>query len=241
MITILGGGVAGAALAWALSRRGRRDVVVFDLLPAGSGSTTKAMGGFRTQHGNPLKIRLSLAARPWFEERAERVHFQPHGYLYLADGEEAAVELGRRAEIQKQCGLPISHPDPKSLVPFIEDGDLRGTNFCALDGVYWPAEILRCFIEEAQALGAQFRYGAEAGPGDLEAEAVVVCAGIWSRRVGEELGVELKVDPLERGIFVAGPFDWLPERVPMTLEVASGYHFRERERRLLMTGPGDQS
>jgi glycine/D-amino acid oxidase-like deaminating enzyme len=29
MVTILGAGVAGASLAWALARRGRRDVVVF--------------------------------------------------------------------------------------------------------------------------------------------------------------------------------------------------------------------
>ncbi len=39
MIAVLGGGVAGAALAWALTVHGRRDVVVFDPLPMGAGST----------------------------------------------------------------------------------------------------------------------------------------------------------------------------------------------------------
>ena len=72
MITILGGGVAGAALARALALRGRKDVVLFDPRPLGTGSTSKAFGGFRTQQGNPLNIQLSLASRPFFESRADR-------------------------------------------------------------------------------------------------------------------------------------------------------------------------
>src|SRR5262252_9238400 len=84
VIAILGGGVAGAALAWALTGRGRKDVVVFDLLPPGSGSTTKAFGGFRTQQGSPINVTLSLASRPFFAERAGRVRFRTVGYLYLA-------------------------------------------------------------------------------------------------------------------------------------------------------------
>src|SRR5437660_12876272 len=84
VITILGGGVAGAALAWALARRGRRDVVVVDPRPVGSGSTARAFGGFRTQQGSPLNVALSLASRPFFEARADRIDFRSVGYLYLA-------------------------------------------------------------------------------------------------------------------------------------------------------------
>ena len=240
MIAILGGGVAGAALAWALTGRGQRDVVVFDPLPQGSGSTAKAFGGFRTQQGSPINVALSLASRQFFASRADRVRFRSVGYLYVATGEESAAELRRRAEFQRSQGLPVEHPDPRRLVPFLGAVGVAATNYCALDGTYLPVEILGCLVEEATTAGAEFRYGVEARPDDLAgADAVAVCAGMWSRRVGEELGVRLDVTPWERGVFQVGPFDWLAPDVPVTLEVDSGYHFRERDGRLLVIGPGD--
>ena len=240
MIGVLGGGVAGVSLAWALARRGRRDVVVFDPLPIASGSTARAFGGFRTQHGSPINVALSLASRPFFEARADRIDFRSVGYLYLATGDDMVEELARRAELQRSQGLPIEHPDPLGLVPFLEADHVAATNYCELDGTYAPREILRCLVEEATAAGTEFRYGVEASPADLEAaEMTAVCAGMWSRRVGQELGVHLDVTPLERGIFQIGPFEWLPSEVPVTLEVDSGFHFRERDGRLLVTGPGD--
>jgi sarcosine oxidase, subunit beta len=239
VITILGGGVAGAGLAWALARRGRRDVVVFDPLPMGSGSTGRAFGGFRTQQGSPINVMLSLASRPFFEARADRIAFQSVGYLYWARTEAMADELRRRADFQCDQGLPIEHPDPGALVPFLEAPGVLATNYCRLDGVYLPLRVLECFVSEAREAGAEFRYGAEAGPEALEAEAVAVCAGIWSRRIGQDLGVDLGVTPLERGIFQVGPFEWVSPDLPVTLDADTGYHFREREGRLLVTGPGD--
>jgi sarcosine oxidase, subunit beta len=240
VIVILGGGVAGAALAWALTARGRADVVVFDPLPIGSGSTARAFGGFRTQQGSPLNVALSLASRPFFDARADRIGFRPVGYLYVAGREDSVQELARRADLQRSQGLPIEHPDARRLVPFLEADGFAATNYCGLDGTYGPLEILGCLVEEASAAGAWFRYGVEAGPADLAgAEMVVVCAGMWSSGVGRDLGVTLHVTPWERGIFQVGPFDWLTPDVPVVLDVDTGYHFRERDGRLLVIGPGD--
>jgi sarcosine oxidase subunit beta len=239
MIAILGGGVAGLALAWSLARRGRRDVIVFDPQAPGSGSTTRAFGGFRTQQGSALNIALSLRSRPFFEARADRIEFRPVGYLYVADREEAAEELRRREELQRAAGLPIEHPDPCAMVPRLAVPRVLATNYCGLDGVYLPARILECLVEEAREAGVDLRYGVEPDPRDLEAEAVVVSAGIWSREVGARLGVRLDVEPLERGVFQVGAFDWLTPELPVTLDAGTGYHVRHREGRLLVIGPGD--
>lgn len=242
MIAVLGGGVAGASLAWGLARRGRQDVVVFDPRPPGQGSTGAAMGGFRTQQGSPLNIGLSMAARQWFVDRAGRIDFQSTGYLFLAENESVAAELARRAALQRECGLPIEHPDPAQLLPFLAADGYLGANYCALDGVYLPVRILETFIEEATDAGAEFRYGTPATASELDAaSAIVVCAGIWSAEVGRELGVGLGVERLERVVWNVGHFHWLHEhRVPMTLEAGSGYHFRQRQGALTMMGPGDQ-
>ena len=239
MITILGGGVVGAATAWALARRGRGDVVLFDPRPMGLGSTGAAFGGFRTQQGNALNVALSLASRPYFEVRAERIGFRSVGYLYLAETDEAAADLERRAELQRELGLPIEHPDPVGLVPLLNAEDVRHTNYCELDGTYYPPRVLACLAAEAREAGADLRYECEASPADLEADVVVVCAGAWSREAGARLGVELDVTPVERGIFQTGPFEWAEPDIPVTLDAGSGYHFRQRDGRVLVTGPGD--
>jgi sarcosine oxidase, subunit beta len=227
-------------LAWALAKRGRKDVVVFDPSPEPVGSTSKALGGFRTQHGSELNIALALASRVFFAERAERVHFQPNGYLYLAETAEVADELRSRADMQRACGLPIEHPDPRDLVPWLDMEGIEGANYCSLDGLYMPLDILSCYVEEARDLGVDFRLGAEAGAKDLEAPVVVVACGTWSPEVGRRLGVDLPVEAMERGVFITGPYDWLGDSVPMTLEAGSGFHFREREGRLWVMGPGNQ-
>jgi sarcosine oxidase subunit beta len=185
-------------------------------------------------------VALSLAPRREERARAERVRFRSVGYLYLATSDRSAAELRERAEFQRSQGLPVEHPEPRSLVPFLNATGVVATNYCALDGTYLPVEVLGCLVEEATAAGAEFRYGVEARPADLAAaEAVVVCAGMWSRKVGEELDVRLDVTPWERGVFQVGPFEWLGPDVPVTLEADSGYHFRERDGRLLVIGPGD--
>ena len=232
--------MAGASLAWALAKRGRRDVVVYDPEREPSGSTSKALGGFRTQHGSKLNIELALASRQFFVQRAERIHFQANGYLYLAETPEVADELRRRAELQRECGLPIEHPDPRSVLPWLDARGIEGANYCALDGLYVPLEILGCYIEEARGLGVDFRLGREAGLRDMQADVVVVACGVWSTEVADRLGVELKVEAVERRVFMTGPYDWLGDSVPMTLEAGSGFHFRERDRRLWVMGPGDQ-
>lgn len=241
MIAILGGGIAGASLALALAARGRRGVVVFDPGRMGGGSTGRALGGFRTQHRSALGVALALASRPFFERHGDRVGFRSCGYLYLADDEASARELAERAALQRELGLPITHPDPLTLAPFLEVGDVTATNFCALDGVCWPPEVLRAVVEDARSAGVDFRYGQAATEREIEsADAVVIAAGTWSPVVGRRLGVELRVESVERAVFQAGPFDFVGPGVPVTLEARSGYHFRARAGRLLVMGPGDQ-
>ncbi|MBO0746395.1 MAG: FAD-binding oxidoreductase, partial [Candidatus Dormibacteraeota bacterium] len=93
-------------------------------------------------------------------------------------------------------------------------------------------------LEEAQAMGARFHYERAAPAADLErADAVVICAGARSGEVGRSLGVELNVRPEPRGVFQVGPFPWVSGRGPMLLEVESGFHFRERDGRLLLMAP----
>ena len=62
-IVVAGAGAIGASVAYHLALRGARDVVLADRGEVASGSTGKAMGGFRTQHGSRPNIDLALRSR----------------------------------------------------------------------------------------------------------------------------------------------------------------------------------
>lgn len=239
MIAILGGGIAGAALARALALRGARDVVVFDPHPPATGSTGRAAGGFRTQFTSKLNIDLALASRPFFVERAAQIGFRPVGYLFVAEDAQSARELERRAALQIAAGLPITHPDPASVAPFLDPSGIVGANFCALDGTFSPPALLRRVIEEAREAGASFRYESPVRPEELAAEVVVVAAGVWSREVGAALGVDLAVEALERGVFQVAPGFPVPELTPFIIDATGGWAMRERGGRLLVMPPSD--
>lgn len=241
MIIVLGAGLVGTLVSGALAKRGYRDVRVYDPNPPAAGSTAAALGGFRTQHGSRINVELALASLPYFKARADRIEFRQNGYLYFAEDEATAAELAARAALQEELGLPIEHPDPRRHVPELNPAGFTAVNYCGLDGVYLPGLILGCAQEEARSAGVRFHHEQRPPPGLVEsARAVIICAGAWSRQVGEEFGVELPVDPLARTVFQVGPFDWLPASTPMTLSATTGYHFRQREGFLCLMGPGDQ-
>jgi glycine/D-amino acid oxidase-like deaminating enzyme len=106
VIAILGGGIAGCSLAWALTERGCRDVQVFDPHAFETGSTARATGGFRTQFISPLNVELSLASRPFFLKFGDEIAFRTNGYGYLATDKAFRTALDEWMRIQQAVGLP---------------------------------------------------------------------------------------------------------------------------------------
>src|SRR5581483_7396416 len=125
--------------------------------------------------------------------------------------------------IQRAAGLPIERPDLRALLPFFDTRDVVRANFCRLDGVYHPPLVLQALVEEAA--GARFRYGEPVRPEAVEAETVVIAAGIWSAEVGAALGVRLAVEPSERGVFALAPFAGLHPDLPLTIDSGAGWGF----------------
>src|SRR4051812_45535199 len=91
-VVVVGGGAIGAAIAFHLCEAGAGRVVLIERSDLGSGSTSKAAGGVRTQFSDPLNVeigRRSIAAfadfgrRPGWEIDLHRV-----GYLFLLTTEE---------------------------------------------------------------------------------------------------------------------------------------------------------
>jgi sarcosine oxidase subunit beta len=258
---VLGAGVIGASCAAHLARAGLRVTVIDRADAPGSGSTGRATGGFRAQYATEINVRLSLLARDQLrgfrDETGVDPGFRPLGYLWLATSAAELAELRAANEVQRRAGLReaelVGPYELCAINPYIVTAGLAGGAWCPTDGVIRPLEIMRGYLETAQRLGAELRWGEpvmalERGPGDrittvvtprgsYAAGLVVNAAGAWAAAIARLAGVELPVVPLRRQVAITEPTAVLPSTFPMTIWLDDGFHLRVRDGRVLLLRP----
>jgi sarcosine oxidase subunit beta len=259
-VVVVGGGVVGCSIAYHLARRGQRDVVVLEREAVGSGTTSKAAGGIRSQFPTETEIRFSLEAIRVFERFHEEfgvdIGYRRIGYLFLiADAEDLACYRQRMA-LQRRLGVDVREISPaeaRAIVPALHVDDLLAAVWGPTDGMAGPAEVTGGFARRARELGARIvegvdvtaivvERGSTAGVttslGSIAAPVVINAAGPAAARVGRLAGVQIPVLPRRRHIFFTEPFPEIPGPVPLTTDRASGFYFRKEMEQLLLS-PGD--
>src|SRR4030095_4400004 len=96
---IVGGGVTGASIAYHLTRRGVRDVVVVDKGAIASGATGRSAAFGRPHYSTAETCRMIRYSLDFFQHFAERTAgescgFRPTGYLLGADNKIPAPMRG---------------------------------------------------------------------------------------------------------------------------------------------------
>jgi sarcosine oxidase, subunit beta len=255
-VLIIGGGVIGCNIAYHLTQRGCRNVVVVERNTIGSGSTSKGVGGIRQQFSLASNIRLAMYSVDFFEHFHERLGLSPHedgvdfkqvGYLFLLSTPEELAGFEQNAALQRQLGLPVEVLTPGQVAnrwPWLNVSDLTGATYCPTDGYGSPYKATQALAACARRQGAYFAEGTtisaitrkgarivsvETNRGTISPGIVVGCAGAWSGELGRMAGVEIPVQPLRRMCFITEPFDEIPHDAPMTIEMHDTFHFRPEE------------
>jgi sarcosine oxidase, subunit beta len=70
--------------------------------------------------------------------------------------------------------------------------------------------------------------------GLISTRVVVNAAGPWAAEVARMAGAELPVEPLRRQLVPTEPFDQLPQRFPMVIDMSTGFHFRREGKGILL-------
>jgi sarcosine oxidase subunit beta len=247
----------GTAIAYHLGRRGVRGVVVLEREPfSGSGSTSKAAGGIRTQFSTEVNVRLSMLAIEHYERFAEEMETDPVffqvGYLFVLTDEARWASFREQAAMQRALGLPVETLTPaevKSLVPELNVDDVLGATFCGRDGLGNPHEITQGFEKQARRLGASFRFacpatgmrldgdrvvGVTTPGGEIATPVVVNAAGPWAAEVAAWAGVDLPVRPIRRHCFTTEPLAFVHDRLPMIVDMASGVYMHRESGGMLL-------
>jgi sarcosine oxidase, subunit beta len=257
-VVIIGGGIVGSSIAYQLTKAGCRNVVILEREShQGKGSTGKSMGGVRAQFSTEASIRMSLFSIPFFQEFEQALGhpsgYRSQGYLFIATEPRQMAALRVNYEKQVAAGLAtvqiVSADEILEMVPETRPDDIVGGTFCSTDGFVDPYSVMMGFALRAIDQGAKVFCDATVTGIDQDAKGVcavhstqgkfttriVVCAaGAWSAQVGKLAGIDLPVEPLRRMLVPTEPFDKISHRAPMTVDVATGFHFRPEGVGLLM-------
>ena len=222
-VVIIGAGVIGASIAYHLSARGVRDVVVLDRgEDFGAGSTPRATGGFRAQFSTAADIALSLLSREKLRRFEDEIGvdsgYRPYGYLFIARGEAAMAQLRMANELQRACGLSeariIDADEVRPSIPPSTTTTIVGGTFCPTDGFIRAMKISNGYAAAARRNGVRFEFGVDGSRhahrtaiastrwkrrrGDIRADVFINAAGAWAGTLGVELPV-VSAAPAGRG------------------------------------------
>jgi sarcosine oxidase subunit beta len=258
-VVIVGGGVIGTSAAFHLAEAGV-DVALAERGQLGSGSTSRAAGGVRTQFSDALNVELarrsldaflSFGRRPGWEIDLKQV-----GYLFVLSRESDVEEFERSIALQNEYGLNsrmLTADEVRELCPLVEGDDILAGAFSPRDGHATPESVVQGYASAARAHGAGIRVNCEVldiktsgaeitevvtDRGAIATRTVICAAGAWSRSCGAMVGVDLPVTPLRRQVLFTEALDRLPAGLPMTIDFSSSFYFH-REGPGLLIGMSD--
>ncbi len=165
-IVIIGAGALGSSIAYHLTKRGARDIVVLERESIGSGSTSKAAGGIRVQFATRVEIEFSLRGIAFFkrfeEEMGAPCDFRQEGYLFVLTRERDLERFRKNVALQQSLGADvriIAPDDARAIVPELRVDDAIAAVWGPMDGYASPNDVVQAYAAQARARGARFVEG----------------------------------------------------------------------------------
>jgi glycine cleavage system aminomethyltransferase T/glycine/D-amino acid oxidase-like deaminating enzyme len=189
-----------------------------------SGSTFHSAGLVGQLRGSVSLTKMMMYSVELYRELGEDCGWVECGGIRLASSEERMEELRRQAGWAKTFGLPlelISAEEAQGLFPLMSTDGVLGAAWLPTDGYLDPSQLTFALAERAREGGARLFTSTrvtgidhEGGRvrrvrterGDIEAETVVIAAGMFSAEVGRLAGVRLPIQPMSHEFIVTQPF-----------------------------------
>ena len=253
-IVIIGGGVIGASVAYHLGLAGERDVLLLERDRITSGTTWHA-AGLMTCFGSTSETSTSirLYSRDLYArleaETGMATGFKPVGLIEAAADADRLHEYRRVASFQRRMGLEIHEitpPEMADLFPLARTDDLLAGFYVPGDGRVNPVDLTMSLARGARQRGVTIVEGVRAtgvlttpearlsrvtgvttDAGDIEADIVVNCAGMWAREFAWANGVVVPNQAAEHYYLITEPLAGMSPDAPVFEDPAAYGYYRE--------------
>ena len=222
---VIGGGIAGASVAYWLAPHGRTIVLERESQP-GYHSTGRSAALFMESYGTPQVRALTLASRAFLDHPpegfAEHPLLTPRGAMMVAaPGQQAELDAhwevlsamaphARRLGPEEACALvPALRREQvigAAYEPDAADMDVHSIHQGYLRGMRRAGGQLVCDAEVRSMARLDGKWCVQAGDGVYEAPVVLDAAGAWVDAVARLAGVRpLGIEPRRRSAFIFEP------------------------------------
>jgi len=256
-VVIIGGGIAGASIAYHLTQMGVRDVVLLDKGELTSGSTWHAAGMVTHFHTSPTLMRMRKYSIDLYRALDDGAGFwHAVGSLRVASSRDQFLFLQRQVGMAKAIGLDVEIIAPDEalkIFPWMSAENLYGAIYLPTDGWIDPSggtmEIARRAKQNGAQIFTQTRVaaiqrdvkgnvcGVVTDAGAIQTECVVNAGGMWGRQIGEMVGVNLPMTPLgHQHLLVRVPNFSFPKNTPCLRDPENLVYLREEVGGMLIGG-----
>ncbi len=222
-VVIIGGGVIGCSVAYHLAKIGWKDIVLLERKQLTSGTTWHAAGLIAQLRSSKNMTKLAKYSQELYgtleAETEVATGFRRCGSITVALTEARKEEILRQAAMARAFGVEVEEISPKEVQERYEHINIDGVTagvYLPKDGQGDPANIALALAKGARLKGAlikenvkvtkinkegrrvtgvEWQKGEEHG--EIEADYVVNCAGMWGHEVGRMAGVNVPLHACE--------------------------------------------
>jgi glycine cleavage system aminomethyltransferase T/glycine/D-amino acid oxidase-like deaminating enzyme len=255
-VVVIGGGVAGCSVAYHLAKFGWKDTILLERDQLTSGTTWHAAGLVGQLGASSIITRLRKYSLNLYKELEKKTGLstglKQNGAITVASSKERLQELLRQATAAQLFDVNVEILDKskiKDLYPVINDEDILGGVYMPEDGQADPVGVTNVLAKAARMEGVQIFeknpvnkilvknkkiIGVETKFGKIECEYVVLATGMWSRQIGEDIGVSVPLYPNEHFYMITEPIKDLPKNLPVLRDYNSCLYLKEDAGKMLV-------
>ena len=253
---MIGGGVAGCSVAYHLAKFGWKDTILLERDQLTSGTTWHAAGLVGQLGASATITKLRKYSLNLYKELEKKTGLstglKQNGAITVASSKERMEELLRQATAAQLFDVNVEVLDKqktKELYPVINDEDVIGGVYMPEDGQADPVGVTNVLAKAAKMEGVQIFektpvnkilvknkkiIGVETKLGKIDCEYVVLATGMWSRQIGEDIGVSVPLYPNEHFYIITEPMKDLPKNLPVLRDYNACLYLKEDAGKMLV-------
>jgi len=255
-VVVIGGGVAGTSCAYHLAKFGWKDVVLLERDQLTSGTTWHAAGLIGQLGATSTITKLRKYSLDLYKELEKTTGLstglKQNGAITVASSKERMQELLRQATTAQFSNVEVEVLNKeriKELYSVVKNEDLVGGVYMPKDGQADPVGVTNVLAKAAKMLGVQIFEkspvkkilvknkqicGVETSQGKIDCEYVVLATGMWSRQIGEDIGVSVPLYPNEHFYVITEPMKDLPKDLPVLRDYNACLYLKEDAGKMLV-------